>query len=74
MPSTRIIYVLNKVDLTTPEDALDKAGQLGILESKRVLPVSARTGYNVEQLKGLVGSMLYAEMEKVKVKRVEEGA
>jgi GTP-binding protein HflX len=64
VPSTRIVYVLNKVDLTTPEDAFDKAGQLGILESKRVLPVSARTGYNVERLKGLVGSMLF-EMESV---------
>ena len=57
VPSTRIVYVLNKVDLTTPEDAFDKAGQLGILQSKRVLPVSARTGYNVEQLRDLVGSI-----------------
>jgi GTP-binding protein HflX len=73
VPGTRIVYVLNKVDLTTPEDAFDKAGQLGILESKRVLPVSARTRYNVEQLKGLVGSMLF-ETEMVKEKRVEEEA
>ncbi|MEW5840905.1 MAG: GTPase HflX, partial [Thermoproteota archaeon] len=40
VPETRIIYVLNKVDLTTVEDAFDKAGQLGILASRRALPVS----------------------------------
>jgi GTP-binding protein HflX len=75
VPDTRIIYVLNKVDLTSPEDAFDKAGQLGILDTRRVLPVSARTGYNTNQLKNLVRSMLF-ETEKVKdekaAKKVEE--
>lgn len=65
VPGTRIIYVLNKADLTTPEDAFDKAGQLGILDTKRVLPVSAKTGYNVRQLKNLVRSMLFENAEKV---------
>jgi GTP-binding protein HflX len=64
VPGTRIIYVLNKVDLTTPEDAFDKAGQLGILDTKRVLPVSSKTGYNVRQLKNLVRSMLFESAEK----------
>ena len=73
VPGTRIVYVLNKVDLTTVEDAFDKAGQLGMLESRRVLPLSARTGYNIKQLKDLVGSMLF-ETEKVKERRVEEEA
>jgi GTPase len=75
VPETRIVYVLNKVDLTNPEDAFDKAGQLGILESRRVIPVSAKTGYNVNQLKNLVRSMLF-ETEKDKdteaKERVEE--
>lgn len=44
VPETRIVYVLNKVDRTTVEDAFDKAGQLGLLASRRVLPVSAKTG------------------------------
>ena len=70
VPGTRIVYVLNKVDLTNPEDAFDKAGHLGILDSKRVLPVSAKTGYNVEELKNLVGTMLF-ENEKTKDTRVE---
>lgn len=65
VPTTKIIYVLNKVDMISIEDAFDKAGQLGILDSKRVLPVSAKTGYNVDQLKGLMGSMLF-ETERVR--------
>src|SRR5919198_2617455 len=42
VPETRIVYVLNKADLTNPEDAYDKADQLGILESRRAIPVSAK--------------------------------
>ena len=64
VPATKIIYVLNKVDLTSPEDAFDKAGQLGILDTKRVIPVSARTGHNIEQLKDMIGLMLF-DTEKV---------
>jgi GTP-binding protein HflX len=78
VPTTKIIYVLNKVDMISIEDAFDKAGQLGILDSKRVLPVSAKTGYNVDQLKGLMRSMLF-ETERVrdeeeKVEKEEEKA
>ena len=64
VPETRIIYVLNKVDMASAEDAFDKAGQLGILASRRALPVSAKTGYNIDQLKSLARSMLF-ETEKV---------
>src|ERR687885_40050 len=38
VPDTKIIYVLNKVDLTTIGDAFNKADELGILDSKRMLP------------------------------------
>jgi GTP-binding protein HflX len=64
VPETRIIYVLNKVDRTGVEDAFDKAGQLGILASRRALPVSAKTGFNIDQLKNMARSMLF-ETEKV---------
>jgi GTP-binding protein HflX len=64
VPETRIIYVLNKADMTSVEDAFDKAGQLGMLASRRALPVSAKTGYNIDQLKSLARSMLF-ETEKV---------
>jgi GTP-binding protein HflX len=65
VPTTKIIYVLNKIDMISIEDAFDKVGQLGILDSKRVLPVSAKTSYNVDQLKGLMRSMLF-ETERVR--------
>ncbi len=70
VPETRIIYVLNKVDLTTTEDAFDKAGQLGLLGSRRVLPVSAKTGFNIDQLKSLARSMLFEE----RIKDEKEGS
>jgi GTPase Era involved in 16S rRNA processing len=57
--------------LTTAEDAFDKAGQLNVLDSKRVLPISAKTGYNVNQLKNLVRSMLFGT-EKGRDSKVEE--
>ena len=65
VPDTKIIYVLNKVDRTSPEEAFDKAGQLGILDTKRVIPVSAKTGQNIEQLKDVIELMLFEkEVEK----------
>src|ERR671939_1171102 len=48
VPETKIIYVLNKVDLTTIEDTFHKADQLDILDSKRLIAVSAKTGYNID--------------------------
>lgn len=71
VPDTKIIYVLNKVDLTTVEDAFNKAGQLGLLDTKRVIPVSAKTGYNINQLKGLVKEMLF-EAEKTPIKEEDK--
>jgi len=71
VPDTKIIYILNKVDLTTVEDAFDKARQLGILDTRRVLLVSAKTSYNIDQLKSLVRWMLF-EIEKTKDKKVDE--
>jgi GTP-binding protein HflX len=67
VPDTKIIYVLNKADLTTVEDAYQKADQLGILDSKRLLAVSSKTGYNIDQLKNLITSILF-ETKKVRDK------
>jgi GTP-binding protein HflX len=64
---TKIIYVLNKADLTTVEDASRKADQLGILDNRRLLAVSAKTGYNIDQLKNLMTSILF-ETKKVRGK------
>jgi 50S ribosomal subunit-associated GTPase HflX len=68
VPDTKIIYVLNKADLTTVEDTFHKADQLGISDSKRLLAVSAKTGYNLDQLKDLMTSILF-ETKKVKGKK-----
>ncbi|MEM2139873.1 GTPase HflX [Nitrososphaera sp.] len=65
VPESRIVYVLNKVDRTGVEDAFEKAGQLGILASRRAIPVSAKTGFNLVQLKDLARSLLF-ETEKTK--------
>jgi GTP-binding protein HflX len=59
VPETRIIYVLNKVDLISAEDALEKAATAGIVISKRVLPISAKTGFNIESLKRFVSAMVF---------------
>lgn len=61
VPPTRIIYVLNKVDITSVADAFDRAGELGILDSNRVVPVSAKTALNIDQLKNLIESKLFEE-------------
>ena len=74
VPPTRIVYVLNKVDSTSMADAFDKAGALGILDTRRVVPISAKTGENVGQLKDVVRSMLFeAEPEKRKEPTKVEG-
>jgi len=66
VPDTKIIYVLNKIDRTTVEDAYEKADKLGILDSKRLIAVSAKTGYNIDHLKNLITSILF-ETKQVKV-------
>ena len=48
IPLTRVIYLLNKMDLTTIYDVSDKIIQLGLLEhTDYVLPISAKKGYNI---------------------------
>jgi GTPase len=65
VPMTKILYVLNKVDLTSIEDAFDKSARLGIIDSKqRVLPVSAKTALNIEQLRNLMVSLVFPDGEK----------
>src|ERR671924_1307530 len=72
VPDTKIIYVLNKVDLTTVEDAFNKANQLDILDSQRMFVVSAKTSYNIDQLKNLITSILFeTKKEEVKDRVVE---
>jgi GTP-binding protein HflX len=61
VPPSRIVYVLNKVDATNAEEAFDKAGKLGILDTKSVVPVSAKTGFNIDQLRSIIRTRLFEE-------------
>lgn len=56
---TPVIVVLNKIDLTTPEalDALTEAWQERIPRA-RIVPVSAREGFNIEGLFDTILSLL----------------
>ena len=56
--------VLNKVDLISTDDAFDKSEYLGILDSKKhILPVSAKTGFNITQLKNLISLLVFPDEE-----------
>ncbi len=59
VPQTKILYVLNKMDLVGEEDALAKAEKLGLLESRWYMAVSAKTGQNIERLKELIGEIVF---------------
>jgi GTP-binding protein HflX len=63
VPQAKVLYVLNKVDLTDEEEALEKAKQLGLLENKRCITVSAKTGQNVEGLKEMISDIIFEEMK-----------
>jgi len=49
----KVIFALNKSDLTTPDEILKKANVLGLKENKKWLPISAVTGENLQQLREL---------------------
>jgi GTP-binding protein HflX len=55
VPMTKVVYILNKVDLTSVKDAENKSTRLGLPQSKqRVLLVSAKTGYKIDTLKDVM--------------------
>jgi GTPase len=73
VPMTKILYVLNKVDLMDIDDAFDKSAYLSILDSKkRILPVSAKTGFNITQLKNLISLLVFPEEQKEDPMSLEE--
>lgn len=50
----KIIFVLNKVDLLKPEDILHKVEYLGLMDLKKWITVSSKTGENIDKLKELI--------------------
>jgi GTPase len=60
VPLTKVLYIFNKVDLTGVNDALDKSLYLGLSSLKKyILPVSAKTGYNIDRLKNLISILIF---------------
>ena len=60
IPSTKILYLLNKIDLTTVDNAYEKAKMLDLkYPNNIVLPISAKTGYNVNKILDLIDIFVY---------------
>ena len=71
VPQTKILNVLNKIDLTSEEEALEKAMHLDILNNRRYVMISSKTGYNFEYLKEIINNMIF-DKTKVKVNNEEK--
>jgi GTPase len=50
----KMVFVLNKSDLISKEEVLERAKQLGLEDNKKLISVSSTTGYNITQLKTLI--------------------
>jgi 50S ribosomal subunit-associated GTPase HflX len=60
IPSTKVLYLLNKVDLTTVNDSYEKSKMLGLkYPSNIVLPISAKTGYNTNKILDVIDVLIY---------------
>jgi GTP-binding protein HflX len=70
VPTTKIIYLLNKIDLTDLNDAYDKSIDLGLEDSNHiVLPISSTDGHNIHKLKDLVKDIMYGNKISLKNNR-----
>lgn len=70
VPTTKIIYLLNKIDLTNLNDAYDKYIDLGLEDSNHiVLPISSTTGHNIHKLKDLIEDIIYGNKISIKNNR-----
>jgi len=50
----KMIFVLNKSDLISKEEVIERANQLDLTNNKKWLAVSSSTGFNIVQLKTLI--------------------
>ncbi|MFQ5920617.1 MAG: GTPase HflX [Nitrososphaerales archaeon] len=74
VPESKVLCVLNKIDLASEEDAIARAAKLGLLEGRRYLTVSAKTGHNIDRLKELVSEIVFEiKAEEKAKKKVAEG-
>ena len=63
----KIIYVLNKLDLVNPEEAMEKCVQLGIFNegNNNVVMISSKTGLNINVLLNTISSKIFVNTMKV---------
>ncbi len=54
----KMIFVLNKSDLTNPENVIERRKYLKLDDSKKLINISSKTGENILQLKELISKML----------------
>ena len=60
IPTTKILYLLNKSDSVDIKQIFIKADQLGLSNSDNmVIPISAVTGYNINILRHNIASIIY---------------
>jgi GTP-binding protein HflX len=57
----RMIYALNKIDLLKNEEIEQKIDILNLTENKKYIPLSAKTGNNVNQLKELIRDIMKSQ-------------
>jgi GTP-binding protein HflX len=62
----KVIYALNKSDLASPEEIVQKSESLGLGESKKWVPISSVSGQNVQKLLELVNKMLERPKQQIK--------
>lgn len=59
VPTGKIIYLLNKIDLTDLNDAYDKSIDLGLSNSEHIVfPISSTNGHNINKLKDLIETII----------------
>ena len=68
----KIIYALNKADLIEQKEIYEKAEYLEIKESKKWIPVSAKTGENTQNLKELIKKVIDSQQANPKKSLKEE--
>ena len=52
-----MIYVLNKSELLTDDEVLDRVDYLMLKENKKWIAISALTGKNMNELKKIIGKI-----------------
>jgi GTP-binding protein HflX len=62
VPMTKVLYVMNKVDMTNLENAYDKCDKLGFFPfGQYVALVSAKTCFNIDKLKDSIALRIFSK-------------